>query len=130
MPYPIFATYDKTNNIFYKSILGIKSNNTANTEFECKFLLGLLNSKLIGWYFTINSNKNVTKTFPRISLYDLKKFPLPQVERNQKKLLVDIVQKILNQNELNKVKFDDEIDKLVYQLYELTEEEIKIVEGA
>ncbi|MGB4850472.1 MAG: TaqI-like C-terminal specificity domain-containing protein, partial [Saprospiraceae bacterium] len=79
--YPIIATYTDIDFINYKSILNIISKEQniikfKSTEIQLKYLTGILNSSLIGWYFRLNSNKNVTKTFPRISLHDIKKFPI------------------------------------------------------
>jgi hypothetical protein len=60
-------------------------------------------------------------------------FPIPPVRDAETDKLVDIIDKIIsikhNNPSADISKWEDEIDRLVYQLYGLTEEEIKIVEG-
>ena len=131
-PYPIVATYDDTNHVYYKSILGIKSKDHLNEEFNCKYLLGILNSRLIGYYFMTNSNKTVTKTFPRVSLIDIKKFPIKIESSLLSKKVVELVNRVIQIKKLNQLEntfdLEQQIDRLVYELYDLTKEEIKIIE--
>uniref|UniRef100_UPI0035941E3A hypothetical protein n=1 Tax=Geminocystis sp. TaxID=2664100 RepID=UPI0035941E3A len=60
--------------------------------------------------------------------------PIPQNINNQKQQpLIKLVTKILNLKEENPdndtTELEKEIDLLVYKLYDLTEEEINIIEG-
>jgi len=72
-------------------------------------------------------------TFPQITVFTLGQIPLPEtLEKNQEQL-IHIVSKILTAKKSNPTadtnSLEAEIDRLVYELYGLTEEEIKIVEG-
>jgi len=111
------------------------------------YLLGILNSKLINTYYRnfAVTNRNTT---PQLKNIDLDKFPIvvPQKGEKDTAKLISLVEKML---ELNKKlapirdtysnekdelvreieKTDREIDELVYKLYDLTPEEIAIVEG-
>ena len=62
---------------------------------------------------------------------DILQFPLP--DDPQEKDLTDLVKKILaykkRDSNANTTELERKIDQIVYQLYGLTEEEIKIVEG-
>lgn len=123
-----FYTFASTNNIL------IKEDSWANI----KYILSLLNSKLINWFFiekfTNRSNLtvNITKVY-------LEKIPIKQISSEKQKPFIQLVDQILsitkdedylkNPDKQAKVKkLEKEIDKLVYELYELTPEEIKIVE--
>ena len=83
-----------------------------------------MNSKLINWWFN-DEFKN-----PTISGYELHQIP---IKRNEKIeiIIVELVSEILeNINSENLVlKNKNEIDELVYELYQLSKEEIEIVEN-
>jgi type I restriction-modification system DNA methylase subunit len=110
------------------------------------YLLGILNSKIINTYYRnfAITNRNTT---PQLKNIDLDKFPIVVLQKGEKDKakLISLVEKMLGLNkklapirgtycdentELVKEieKTDSEIDELVYQLYELTPEEIAIVE--
>jgi hypothetical protein len=113
------------------AILIIKEN-LESFPIEC--LLAIINSKLATFYHFNSSPKATKGAFPKILVYDVNNFPLPKNIANETqgkfKMLVD---QIFTKKSLDKSAdtsdFETEIDQLVYQLYDLTEEEIKIVEG-
>jgi hypothetical protein len=117
----------------YKSVLNIIIKNENLGSVNLHYLLGIINSSLISWIFMKRSNKVVTTTFPRISLFDLKIFPIKisnNTEKNQIKLLVDqILAAKKSDPNADTSALENEIDNLVYDLYGLTEEERRIVEG-
>jgi type I restriction-modification system DNA methylase subunit len=146
--YKICATYTEETYCNYKTILNIIP--AENELYSMKFFLGILNSNLLSWLYPLTSNKIVKDSFPRLSVGDLKQLPIRTLDfakTEEKKMhdsLVSHVDKMLDlQKQLAKTKFDSEkepierqikatdkkIDQLVYQLYGLTEEEIKVVEG-
>lgn len=98
------------------------------------YLLGVLNSNLINYlYATKFLNVAIKAEY-------LKDTPIPRPNTAQEKDLTDLVKKILaitkdedylqNPQKQAKVKaLGREIDQMVYKLYDLTPEEIKIVEG-
>ena len=71
---------------------------------------------------------------PQIRLDDLKKIPIKLIESDLQSGVSKKVQQILTTKEsdpnTDTSALETEIDQLVYQLYGLTEAEIKIVEGA
>jgi predicted nucleic acid-binding Zn-ribbon protein len=92
----------------------------------------------------------VARSFPRLSVGDLKKLPVRTInfsdpaDKARHDRMVALVEQMLSlHKKLAEAKTDHEktnlqrqidatdrqIDRLVYELYELTEEEIKIVEG-
>ncbi|WP_120949314.1 DUF7149 domain-containing protein [Helicobacter pylori] len=96
---------------------------------HAKFLVGLLNSRLLDWLFRKTSTNN------HVNLYELETLPIPQITKLNKptadKIIV-LVDKILQAKakdpKANTQRLEKEIDALVYQLYHLTDEEIKIIE--
>ena len=98
-------------------------------RFAMKFLLGVMNSATARDFLRTNRRSN-------ISLYpdDWKKLPIPDVSSEQQAPIVELVDKILTAKradfEADVSELEDEIDKLVYTLYNLTAEEIAIVEGS
>ena len=127
----IFATITVEELYNDPSIIIIKeSNNTYS--IEC--LLAILNSKL-ATFFHFNASPKATKgAFPKILVYDVNNFPLPSTidETSIKKIeiLVDQILEAKKTNPENDTSdLETQIDQLVYELYGLTEEEIKIVEG-
>jgi type I restriction-modification system DNA methylase subunit len=122
---------------------------TKATEFSLEFVLGVIASKLIGWFWK-KSFFDEKRTFPKIKKEALLSIPLPKLdftnpaEKSQHDKMVALVSQML---ELHKSKsgaktqfaqevyerqiraVDEQIDSLVYELYGLNEEEIGIVEG-
>lgn len=103
-----------------------------------KYLLSLLNSNLLNFY-----HKNMTIPqaggFYRYQAIFIENFPIKDIPEKAQKPFIEIVDKILdiakeedylkNPDKQAKVKaYEKQIDKMVYELYELTIEEIKIVE--
>lgn len=96
-----------------------------------KFLCGLLNSKLVFYYIKLKYSSSsycggITFTKDMINY-------LPVNTNVDKSHIVELVDKIISLKELNPLNdtsdLESEIDRLVYDLYGLTEDEIAIVEG-
>ena len=110
-------------------------------DYSLHTLLGIINSNLINWLFL---KKFLNKD---IYAYQLEQIPLPDLSKNQIALFNDVgalVADVLSlykglrgktlQSEYSQIQTkidycEDRINKIVYELYGLTEEEIKIVEG-
>lgn len=194
-PKSLICVYDDKIHLFNRSNICIKQ---SLGNINLKYILILLSSSLMSYYFLCSTAKSVRKLFPKIILEDLRKFPIkeispleqqPFIEKADKMLSlnkefhekIDVILKFLQQKYwLEKIskklqKFyelefkdfvkqlkiknismeeerelmwlfekdkaevlilkqeidstDREIDEMVYKLYGLTEEEIKVVEG-
>lgn len=92
-----------------------------------KIILSILNSKFMDWFFRITSTNN------NIQGYELKQLPIPKLSRTDCNKLETLVDFIIQSKDVDpSYDTDDkekEIDMIVYRLYDLTEEEIAIVEG-
>ena len=101
------------------------------TDCNLLFYLGIINSKLLYWYFQ-NINNEFDSLFPKIKVKEFNSLPLPKQDMNNIEIS-NLVENILNAKEDNQQSdtstLESEIDQLVYQLYGLTDDEIKIVEG-
>ena len=96
-----------------------------------KFVLGLLNSSLYGFiYCKVSGDKQI---FQRIILENIKQLPIPAATHEQMRAIASLADAILsnkNQDPQADTSAEErEIDRLVYALYDLTKEEIEIVEG-
>ena len=144
----IVAAYYQDELYYSRDVIPIKMLNDDQDPF---FFLAILNSWLISWYHHKRNPKAQKGLFPKILVSDLKNLPLPDFNgdsnSNNKKIhdqisnlskkMIDLVQqlqysqlpqnKILLQRQIDTI--DKQIDQLVYQLYGLTDEEIKIVES-
>ena len=100
------------------------------TQKYLKFFLGLCNSKVINFWF-FNTYINDDKLFPHIQKNQLDSIPV--ILPNDVSPFESLVNKILSAKKENPAadttELEREIDGLVYGLYGLTEEEIKIIEG-
>ena len=103
-------------------------------RFSSKYLLAILASKLIS-YLYINISSIATKDdFRQTTLTELRELPIIIPDEKDESLIIDLVDKILklkkNTKSSNTSIIESEIDKMVYNLYDLTDEEIKIIENS
>jgi type I restriction-modification system DNA methylase subunit len=129
-----YYCYNSTNMILQKE-----------QRFNLKYILALLNSKLLNTYYRIlfatkaDLTVNVTQGY-------LSQLPIRTISESQQQPLIKLVDKMLSLNKrLNKIgdkktdertkieeeikKTDAEIDEIVYKIYGMNEKEKKIIEG-
>ncbi|GHR85982.1 type II restriction endonuclease Eco57I subunit R [Helicobacter pylori] len=100
------------------------------------YLLGMLHSKLITFAFkTFYAGGGLGESGYRYKKAFIERLPIPKITPQNQKLahkITDCAKAILEAKEkdpkANTQKLEKEIDALVYQLYNLTDEEIKIIE--
>ena len=126
-----------------------------NSNIDLKFILGILNSKMINWFYT--------KSFTDVNIKptDLEKLPIPNIDKGTQEQIIEFACKLLETKQKikdyqilfneaieknnfereiqikkeiqifknNILKYINEIDKEVYKLYELTDKEIEIIEN-
>ncbi|WP_139522358.1 class I SAM-dependent DNA methyltransferase [Helicobacter pylori] len=106
------------------------------TGEHLRYLLGMLHSKLITFAFkTFYAGGGLGESGYRYKKAFIERLPIPKItEKNQELAdkITDCTKQILKAKEkdpkANTQKLEKEIDALVYQLYHLTDEEIKIIE--
>jgi len=105
-----------------------------------KLLLALFSSKLLSFLYQNGLYGQKNRTLAQFRIYALYSLPIVELEKIDQKPFIALVDKILaitkdsdylqNKEKQAKVKeYERQIDQMVYKLYGLTEEEIKIVEG-
>lgn len=147
--HPIVAALDTENYYSFASTNLILIRDDFRDIYSYELICALLNSKLINFYYVKNFTNASTLTV-NISKTFLEKIPLPLIDLNNKEdkevndKIVTLVDNIiaLNKNlsveknpnsitiinrQINAI--DRQIDKLVYQIYNLDESDIKIIEG-
>ena len=109
------------------------SMNIINIRCNPLYLLGVLNSRPISFWFEHKFGKLQRGLFPQFKINELAIFPIPHAEKAQEEQIATIVNSILSAKKVTHLADttaeEREIDRLVYDLYGLTEEEIAIVEG-
>jgi adenine-specific DNA-methyltransferase len=113
-----------------------------NEHASVTYALGILNSKLISWLYVNTSMIAQKDDFPQVHISALKGLPIPVSDKARHDKMVSLVERMLalhkrtpkTPQEQEMVKREIEstaraIDKLVHELYGLTEDEIRIVEG-
>ncbi len=110
------------------------ANIITGDKIEIKYITALLNSKCI--YFAMRKFYMGGGIEGELKINNLEKIPIPKITPQNQKLahkITDCAKAILEAKEkdpkANTQKLEKEIDALVYQLYNLTDEEIKIIEN-
>lgn len=101
-----------------------------NKGISPKYIQAILCSKLIQFFYQ-SEFKADTDVFPKIRIAQVKKIPLKTALEKEQNPFIGLVDQIIaakQQNQDTKA-LEAQIDQMVYKLYELTDEEIKIVEG-
>lgn len=96
-----------------------------------EYLCGLLNSKYLRYLYE-QIVKEGGRVFPQVKLEKLRPLPIIVNKGDTQQMIEAIVRNIIStkkkNSQIDTTQLESEIDNLVYKLYELTEEEIRIVE--
>ena len=106
--------------------------NFKNDKYKL-YVLGVLNSNLVNYYYsTKNESKHLNGGALPFDTESVKIIPIPNAADNIISEIAQLVSEIIK-NKRNYLPVDNSIecriDEIVYNLYDLTEEEIKVVEG-
>ncbi len=123
------CTIDESGSIADQSLYVAVSH--VNSEISMEAYLAILNSALYGFYFRKFYSEE-DDLFPKIKVNELKRLPAVNLNIMESNSLESKVTQILDLKKADPAAdtsaLEAEIDQLVYALYGLTEEEIKIVE--
>lgn len=92
------------------------------------YLSALLNSKLTKYvFFKFYQSGGIEG---EITVQSIENIPIPQITQQKQQPFINLVNQILERKENNKdtAALDQQIDNLVYRLYELTYEEVKVID--
>jgi type II restriction/modification system DNA methylase subunit YeeA len=103
-----------------------------DSRFSVKFLLGIIASKLIS-YIYLNSSAVANKDdFRQTTLAELRKLPIPLADIKSKEQIITLVEAILKAKKsdpnTNTQILENKIDNIVYSLYQLSSDEIALIE--
>ena len=96
-PHSIISTYDENIYLYNRSNIAIVEN--EDTNISLKYIVSILNSSLMAYYFIKNTAKSVRKMFPKVILKDLRQFPFKDISL---KLQQPFIQKANSMLLLNK----------------------------
>jgi hypothetical protein len=113
----LFCAYVKEKNIADQSVYISKLN---NTDFLTKYVIAILNSKLLAWYFRICNNE-FDDLFPQIKVTEFKELPIKRLYKEVQKKIAIVVEYLIQikkiENENMSFFFEQLIDGIVYELY-------------
>ncbi|HEY4511445.1 MAG TPA: TaqI-like C-terminal specificity domain-containing protein [Candidatus Paceibacterota bacterium] len=107
-------------------------------DYDLKYILAVLNSAFaLNWFYKNGKKRGAGVD---IGVAKLRQFPIKIASADEQRPLIELVDKILkitktdayleNDEKQKQVKeYEEQIDELVYKLYGLTPEKIKIIEG-
>ena len=142
-PYCIHACYTIETCINDNNSMIVKS---INQHYSNLFLLGIINSRAVSYWFEKTFAKHQRKVFPQFKVKELEVFPIPidKIDMNEEKnKMIKTVQMIINENialQLCKTQSDidmhnskiellnRQVDKIVYTLFGLDADDIAIIE--
>lgn len=98
----------------------------SDDSYNIHAILSLLNSKCLNWFFRrFSTNSNVNS-------YEVENLPIPNMEGKIETILSELSKKILDTKTFDSnndtSELEQEIDHIVYHLYELTYDEVLIVD--
>lgn len=146
-PYSVLAmlTTDPVINDLNSMIVQLTDKN-----YSLNYILGILNSKLLSFWFNAVFGKLQRKLFPQFKVKELATFPIRPIDfknsadKGAFEMIISLVDQIqdvfkniekattTSDSKLYKQRgeiLNERLDSLVYQLYGLTDDEIKVVEG-
>jgi hypothetical protein len=95
-------------------------------SYPLEVVLAILNSKLATFYHFNHSPKASKGAFPKILVQDIKDFPLPILTEEFRYRILANVERLNSLADAFDV--ENQIDVLVYLLYELTYDEVRIID--
>ncbi|SEA95003.1 Eco57I restriction-modification methylase [Flavobacterium gillisiae] len=126
----IISTIDENKLYAWKSVFVLLSNENI---FHLNYLLALINSKIINFFYQKLVGE-AGRTFAQVKGVNLALIPIKKISISNQQPFIERVNEILllkSENpQADTSDLEAAIDTMVYELYGLSEEEIKIVEGS
>lgn len=101
-------------------------------DYPIEILVSIMNSKLATFFHFNHSPKATKGAFPKILVQDIKEYPLPKVNSDERKILMRLVDDVTTIKKGKTIAdtsaLENQIDFLVYHLYGLTYDEVLIVD--
>jgi hypothetical protein len=126
----IIATFDDKKRYYEHTLHGTY---ISDKRFKTKYILALFNSKLFKFYYhrKFSFGGNI---FPQVRIASIENLPIKIIDLKQQDNIIKIVDKILIEKQQNvnsdTSKLENQIDELIYKIYNLTPDEINYIENA
>ncbi|WIH94973.1 N-6 DNA methylase [Brachyspira pilosicoli] len=141
----LIATYDNENYYFIKNLYSLISK-----DYNLKYILGLINSKLLNFFFKKYFTTKKEDIFPEIQAYHINELPIYKIDLSKKEekekydKIIELVDSMIilnkklilekNPNSLNMINrqilaCEKQLDNLIFSIYNLNDEEKRIIEG-
>jgi len=138
----LIATYSPETS-YCNTLLYVLKRRPGN-DLDYRYILGVLNSRLFGWYIRSKLQITAEDTFPQILIRDLLSLPVDERTAASDEIATAVDSMLVLHKQLASAKSqarhgaiqrqieatDREIDRLVYDRYGLTKAEIAIVENS
>ncbi len=125
------VTFTNQKLIFKKDINPFIS---TNSNYAAKFLTGILASKLISYMYLKISVVATKDDFRQTTLTELRRIPIPKIELAEQQPIIALVEQVLSKKQAtpsaSTADLEAAIDRLVYQLYDLSAADIALIEAA
>lgn len=124
----IVAAYSDESHFFTQ--IGFSLISKSNNDKELRYLTSIINSKLMSFYHKCKFLDKEKVVFQKILIANCKQLPIKQLSPESQQPFIDLVDKILTGKKAgdDTQVWEDEIDLRVYKLYELTHEEVLIID--
>jgi hypothetical protein len=117
--------------IIDQSVFISKIKDEYSRKIKCKYLLALFASKLYAYYFKL-SNNEFDALFPKIKIGEFKELPVKLIDITEQQPFITLVDQILLAKKENPhadtSTLEKQIDLMVYHLYDLTYDEVKLID--
>lgn len=95
-PKCLISTYSEELFLYNRSNIAIVEK--TKSDISLKYIVSVLNSKLLSYYFLKNTAKSVRKLFPKIILNDLRKFPIKKTTTLRQEPFIEKAEKMISLN--------------------------------
>ncbi len=129
-PKIIFPNLQNTNKFAYDTTGVFLNAPAVFIPTNDKYLLAVLNSKVV-WHFLKSICVIRSGGYIEVKPQYFEQIPIPEISLKDQKPFIDLVDKIITAKQQGKdsTELEKKIDEMVYELYDITEEEQKIIEG-
>jgi hypothetical protein len=127
----LLATYDDSGMIGLNSIHCLQS---IDSSIDNKYLLALINSKMMNWVFQKMNFHMVGKPLAEVKIIFVERLPVKNISQAEQQPIIALVEQVLASKQaspsLSTTALESAIDAQVYALYELSAADIALIEAS
>ncbi|MCK5581548.1 MAG: Eco57I restriction-modification methylase domain-containing protein [Candidatus Omnitrophica bacterium] len=127
------ATIDLNGNYLDKTVHMVIPKSEYREIIDLRYVLAIVNSSLMNYLYNYVSQESSGRTFAQVKTTYVKKLPLKMCDESKQLNFVELVNEILNAKkknvEIDTKEIENKIDELVFELYQVTLKERKIILG-